>query len=79
MKIKLGYYLSRLVRFVRKHRAGMLISVAVCAISLGLYVALYLVSRIPIPCCNFLSDIELRTLDMRFQLRGPAARRASKW
>ena len=69
MKIKLDDNLSRLVRFVRKQRAGMLISVAVCAISLGLYVALYLVPH-PNPALQFLSDIELRTLDTRFQLRG---------
>jgi adenylate cyclase len=69
MKSKLVHNLSRLARFVRKHRAGMLISVTVCVVSLGLYVALYLVPH-PHPALQFLSDIELRTLDTRFQLRG---------
>lgn len=60
---------TRLLRFTRKHRAGLLISATVCAASLALYVMLYLVSR-PSPALRFLATIELRTLDMRFELRG---------
>ncbi len=60
---------TRLLRFARRHRAGLLISATVCVISLGLYVEVYLVSS-PSPALSFLSTIELRTLDMRFQLRG---------
>lgn len=69
MKSRLGQNLFRFARFVRKHRAGLLISVVVCALSLAFYVELYLVSH-PHPALQFLSDIELRTLDARFQLRG---------
>ncbi|MBI4167298.1 MAG: adenylate/guanylate cyclase domain-containing protein [Acidobacteria bacterium] len=60
---------KRLHRFTRKHRAGLLISATVCVISLALYVQVYLVAR-PSPTLSFLGTIELRTLDMRFQLRG---------
>jgi adenylate cyclase len=60
---------SRLLRFTRKHRPGLIISATVCVISLGLYVALYLVPH-PSPTLSFLSTFELRTLDMRFQVRG---------
>lgn len=66
---KLRPALSRLARFVRQHRAGFLISGATCVLSLGLYIPLYLVSR-PTPLLSFLYDIELKTLDMRFRLRG---------
>lgn len=61
---------KRLLRFSRKHRAGFLISAAICVVSLALYVELYMVAR-PSPTLHFLSTIELRTLDMRFQIRGP--------
>jgi len=62
--------LSGLLGFIRTYRAGLLISGIVCLISLGLYVALYLAAH-PHPMLRFLADIELRTLDVRFQLRGP--------
>ena len=61
---------SGLMGFVRTYRAGLFISGTVCLISLGLYVALYLAAH-PHPMLRFLADIELRTLDVRFQLRGP--------
>jgi adenylate cyclase len=63
-------YASRLLRFARKYRAGFLISGVVCLVSLGLYVALYWAGR-PHPALRLLVDIEFRTLDIRFQLRGP--------
>jgi adenylate cyclase len=61
--------LSGLTRFFRKYRAGLLISGIVCVISLGLYAALYLAPH-PSAALRFLTDVELRTLDARFQLRG---------
>lgn len=61
---------SGLLKFVRTYRAGILISGTVCLISLALYVALYLAAH-PHPMLRFLADIELRTLDVRFELRGP--------
>ncbi|MBZ5545296.1 MAG: adenylate/guanylate cyclase domain-containing protein [Acidobacteriia bacterium] len=61
--------ISGATRFFRKYRPGLVISGVVCVLSLGLYVAVYMVPH-PIPALNFLADIELRTLDARFQLRG---------
>lgn len=68
---------SQFFRFVRKHRAGLLISTTVCVVSLVLYVALYMLPqpRRENPSLfdklkSFLTTFELRTLDMRFQLRG---------
>lgn len=69
MKRAFGQGASRLFRLARKHRGGLLISGTVCVISLGFYVVLYLVPH-GHSALQFLSDIELRTLDMRFQLRG---------
>jgi adenylate cyclase len=57
------------MRFVRTYRAGLFISGTVCLLGLGLYVALYLAAH-PNPMLRFLADIELRTLDLRFQVRG---------
>ena len=62
-------------RFVRRHRAGLTISSCVCLLSLGLYFPLYFVSH-PNPLLRFLYDIELKTLDMRFRLRGKRAPRS---
>jgi adenylate cyclase len=70
MKRAFGQGASRLFRLARKHRGGLLISGTVCVISLGFYVVLYLVPH-GHSALQFLSDIELRTLDVRFQLRGP--------
>jgi adenylate cyclase len=60
---------SWLWRFVRRHRAGLLISSSVCVISLVSYAYLYISSR-PSPLLTFLYEMELKTLDMRFQIRG---------
>src|SRR6266700_4560343 len=56
-------------RFTLRHRAGLMISLSVCVLSLGLYAPLYLAPR-PEPQFIFLNEIELKTLDMRFKLRG---------
>ncbi len=61
---------GRMRQIARKLRGGFVISATVCVISLGLYLALYLATR-PQPMLQFLADIELRTVDMRFKLRGP--------
>lgn len=61
--------LSRLAKFTRQYRAGLLISGVVCLASIGIYAPLYL-SHHPFPLFRFLYDIELKTLDMRFRLRG---------
>ena len=70
MKPPFGTSASGFLRFVRKQRGGLLISAVVCLISLGLYIAVYLVPH-PNPALRFLGDIELRTLDTRFLIRGP--------
>lgn len=65
----LGHLLSWLLGFARRYRVGLFISGTVCFLSLGSYIPLYLVpSRQPL--LRFLADIELRTLDVRFGLRG---------
>jgi adenylate cyclase len=63
---KLG---SRLLQHARRFRVGILVSLAVCIISLTLYVAVYFASH-PSPLLQFLANIELKTLDVRFQFRG---------
>ncbi len=55
--------------FIRAHLAGLVISATVCLVSLALYTALYLASYMP-PFLRLLADVELRTLDLRFRLRG---------
>lgn len=57
-------------RFARRYRAGLIISISFCLVSIGLYFPLYLIPHAH-PFLRFLADIELRTLDMRFRLRGP--------
>ena len=63
---KLG---SRLLQYARRSRVGILVSFAVCIISLTLYVAIYFVPH-PGPLLQFLANLELKTLDVRFELRG---------
>ncbi len=65
-------FIPRTSRFLKQRHTGLLISATVSVISLGLYVALYLVPH-PHPALQFLAGIELRTLDTWFQLRGPRA------
>lgn len=62
-------FISRLLRFARGYRAGLIISSTVCLLSLALYALLYL-SPHPSPLLEFLTDIELQSLDARFRLRG---------
>jgi adenylate cyclase len=69
MRYWIADQLRRVFRFARKHRAGVLIGSCICLISVGLYIEVYLAAR-PSATLSFLSTIELRTLDMRFQLRG---------
>jgi adenylate cyclase len=56
-------------RFARGHRAGLVISTVVCVLSLVSYGYLYIAAR-PDPLLIFLYEIELKTLDMRFRIRG---------
>jgi len=58
-----------LAGWARQYRAGLAISAAVCLLSLGLYVPVYLGAH-PSPLFRFFADIELRTLDLRFRMRG---------
>jgi adenylate cyclase len=61
---------SRAFGLAEQHRVSFGISVTVCLISLTVYTFLY-VRRSPNPILEFLGNIELKTLDMRFKLRGP--------
>ena len=70
MKRLLKPSIAGVARFFRKYRAGLVISGVTCVVSVGLYFAIYLVPH-PNAALRFLADIELRTLDTRFQLRGP--------
>jgi adenylate cyclase len=65
----LAKFRSTLLQRAKQYRVGIVVSVAVCLISLSLYVAVYIVSH-PSPLLHFLADLELKTLDMRFELRG---------
>jgi adenylate cyclase len=61
--------IAGVARFFGKYHAGLVISGVVCVISVGLYFAIYLAPH-PNAALRFMADIELRTLDARFQLRG---------
>ena len=60
---------SRLRRFLRQHRFGLTFSGLVWLLSFVLYIPLYMVPH-PFTLLQFLNELELRTLDMRFRLRG---------
>ena len=47
-------------------------SASICIVSVALYAAVYLRAH-PNPLLQFLANIELKTLDVRFQLRGTRA------
>ncbi len=69
MKLMPGQLISRLGKFGRRLTPALAISFALCVVSLGLYYFLYIEPR-PAPLLEFLKDIELKTLDVRFVLRG---------
>lgn len=72
MPRRFGQSGSSLIGFVRRHRIPLTVSGLVGLASLILYVPLYLVPH-PSPLLQILTDIELKTLDTRFQLRGERA------
>src|SRR5271167_2099197 len=61
---------STVLRFTRRHHGTFFISLSVCTASLFLYISVYLVPHSH-PWLRFLADLERRTLDVRFALRGP--------
>jgi adenylate cyclase len=65
---KLGQFASRATRFAR-NRAAFLISASICIVSVTLYWGTYLLPH-PNPLLRLLVNIELKTLDVRFQMRG---------
>jgi len=65
----LKQFLTRGLQLALAHRPGLVISGTMFLLSLSLYVPLYMVPR-PHPILDFLKDIELKTLDTRFRLRG---------
>lgn len=56
-------------RLNKQSRATFLISAAICAASVGLYASVYWRLHLN-PILQFLANIELKTLDTRFQMRG---------
>jgi adenylate cyclase len=76
MPRRLAQIASRTVQFTRQNRPAFLISAALCIISMTLYWGVYFRPN-PNAFLQFLDNIELKTLDVRFQLRparvpGPA-------
>ena len=65
-------FASRAVKFGRKNRGAFLISASIGIVALALYGAVYLRPQSN-AFLRFLGNIELKTLDVRFQLRGPRA------
>ena len=65
---RLAQFASRAARFAQ-NRAAFLISASICTVILTLYGSIYLLTR-PNPLLRFLVNIELKTLDLRFQMRG---------
>ena len=59
-----------MIRFSQQNRVPFLLSAAICIISLGLYAAVYMLPH-PNVVLQLLDNIELKTLDVRFELRGP--------
>ncbi|MGO8788315.1 MAG: CHASE2 domain-containing protein [Terriglobia bacterium] len=69
MQGKPRQFASRAVQFGRTHRAALLISASIGVVVVALYSAVYLEAQ-PNAYLRFLGNIELKTLDVRFQLRG---------
>ena len=69
MKLTIGKLISRITKAGRRARPALAISFGIGLISLTLYYFLYIVPH-PSPVLEFLADIELKTLDTRFLLRG---------
>jgi adenylate cyclase len=68
---KLAKLASRAVQFSRQNRATFLISATLCVVSMLLYGRIYLRPHPnPNAFIQFLVNIELKTLDVRFELRG---------
>ncbi len=71
MFAKLSQFASRIARFSKQNRMALLISTLICITSLSLYLRIYIWPQpTPSTFLQFLDNIELKTLDARFQLRG---------
>ena len=66
---KLAQFGSRVLKFSARNYAGFLISTSICVVSVALYAAVYMRPH-PNPLLRFVEKIELKTLDVRFELRG---------
>jgi adenylate cyclase len=69
MKLTPGKLISRFAKYGRRLTPALAISFALCLISLGLYFSLYIYPPNDVAILEFLKDIELKTLDVRFVLR----------
>jgi len=72
MFARLAQLALRILRLSGQSRATFLISAAICVASIALYAGVYWQPRLD-PVRQFLANIELKTLDTRFQLRGTRA------
>jgi len=70
MLVRLRKLATRGILHGRQSRAGVVIGVALCAVSLALYISVYLRPHSN-AFLQFLDEIELKTLDVRFRLRRP--------
>ncbi len=68
--LKSGAFVTWFGRVARRYGGPLLIGTVVCFASLLLYALTYLVQSSS-PAFKFFKDIESRTLDMRFRVRGP--------
>src|SRR5271165_2309460 len=70
LEFKSGAFVTWLGRVARRYGGPFLIGTVVCIASLLLYVLTYMLQSYG-PAFKFFKDIEARTLDMRFRVRGP--------
>jgi adenylate cyclase len=68
MLAKFGQFATRAVRFSKQRFAAFLISASICVLGVAQYTSIYVWPH-PNAFLQFLDNIELKTLDVRFQLR----------
>src|ERR1017187_8776048 len=67
MSGKLAQFVTRVVQFSRQNRVTLLIAASIAILGVALYLLPH--PNHPNPFLQFLDNIELKTLDARFQLR----------
>lgn len=69
MPNRLAQLVSTLLARAKSYRVGALVGLAICLVSVSFYVGIYFLS-LTNPLLQLLANIELKTLDLRYQLRG---------